>query len=148
MHASLPSTKPYFLLEKSFSTSKVRRQFATLESLGITWSCCPWRLLNAPWAGASVGESACGLAAQDRDRKGSTHMALSLPVATGTAGTEWLFHGAVGGQPIGWDPPHSSLSTVGPLLPGSSHCFSRTGKFRHVAAGCTSPGACHLGQQR
>lgn len=74
-------------------------------------------------------------------------MALSLSVATGTAGTEWLFHGAVGGQPIGWDPPHSSLSSVGPLLPGSSHCFSRPGKFRHVAAGCTSPGACHLGQR-
>lgn len=55
--------------------------------------------------------------------------------------------GAVGGQPIGWDPPHSSLSSVGPLLPGSSHCFSRPGKFRHVAAGSASPGACHLGQR-
>lgn len=77
--------------------------------------------------------SGCGLAAQDRDRKGSTHMALSLPVATGTAGTEWLFHGALGGQPIGWDPPYSSLSSVGPLLPGSFHCLSTTGKFRHVA---------------
>lgn len=80
-------------------------------------------------------------------KTGSTLMALSLPVATGTPGTEWLFHGAVGGQPIGWDSPHSSLSSVGPLLPGFSHCFSRTGKFRHVAAGCTSPGACHLGQR-
>lgn len=117
----------------------MRRQFK-LVSLGITWSCCPWRLLNAPRARASVGESGCGLALQDRDRKGSTHMALSLPVATGTTGTEWLFHGAVGGRPIGWDPPYSSQSSVGPLLPGSFHCLSRTGKFRHVAPGCASPG--------
>lgn len=143
MHTSLPSTKPYFYRRKVPAPCSEKT-----VSLGITWSCCPWRLLNAPWVGASVGESACGLAAQDRDRKGSTHMALSLSVATGTAGTEWLFHGAVGGQPIGWDPPHPSLSSVGPLLPGSSHCFSRTGKFRHVAAGCASRGACHLGQRR
>lgn len=88
----------------------------------------------------------CSLAAQDRDRTG-THMALSLLVATGTAWTEWPFHGAVGGEPIGWDPPSPSLPGVGPLLPGSFCCLPRAGKYRHVALGNSSLGARHLGQQ-
>lgn len=107
-----------------------------------------YRMHHGRAGGSFSWGSGCGLAEQDRDRKGSTHMASSLPVATGTAWTEWLFHRAVGGQPIGWDPPYSSLSSVGPLLPGSFHCLSTTSKFRHVAPGCASPGACHLGPQQ
>lgn len=79
----------------------------------------------------------CRLAAQDRDRTG-THMAWSLLVATGTAWTEWPFHGAVGGKPIGWDPPSPSLPGVGPLLPCSFCCLLRAGKYRHVALGNSS----------
>ena len=44
-------------------------------------------------------------------------------------------------------PPSPSLPSVGPLLPDTFHCFLRAGKYRHVAPGGASPGACHLGQQ-
>lgn len=112
----------------------------------------PWHYLALLSLGAAEytrgrswgGGPGCGLAAQDRVKTGAL-MAASLPVATGTAWAEWFFHGAVGGQTIGWDFPYPSLPSVGPLLPGSFHCLPRAGKHRHVAPSSTSLGAYHLG---
>lgn len=46
-----------------------------MVSLGITWFCSPWRLQNAPWAGASVGDLA---------------VALLRKTGTGRAALTWL----------------------------------------------------------
>lgn len=46
-----------------------------MVSLGITWFCSPWRLQNAPWAGASVGVLA---------------VVLLLKTGAGRAALTWL----------------------------------------------------------